>query len=256
MKIILFIGILLLAIFSGILINYISDIFPSTRKFSKPFCNHCAKPLGWGEYLGLKQCLNCHQRSKKRYIIIFLVTFLLVLLLWFFPPNILGFWLAYPILIFFCLIFIIDMEHRLILNQFVLAGIVLLLPMGIFMLEKVNPLLKSIGISLLGGVAGYLLMLGLYYFGGLFSRLVSKLRGEEIEEIALGYGDVNLTAILGLLLGWPKIGITLLFAIILAGIFSGFYLLISVILKKYQAFSAIPYAPFLLIAATVMIYYA
>ncbi|MEN6480724.1 MAG: prepilin peptidase [Anaerolineaceae bacterium] len=148
------------------------------------------------------------------------------------------------------------MEHRLILNQFVLAGIVLLLPMGIFMLEKVNPLLKSIGISLLGGVAGYLLMLGLYYFGGLFSRLVSKLRGEEIEEIALGYGDVNLTAILGLLLGWPKIGITLLFAIILAGIFSGFYLLISVILKKYQAFSAIPYAPFLLIAATVMIYYA
>ena len=110
--------------------------------------------------------------------------------------------------------------------------------------------------TLIGGLAGYAIMFGLYYFGVLFNRLMAKMRGQTIEEVALGFGDVNLSGILGLMLGWPKIGISLFASIMLAGVLSGFYILWMLIRKRYQAFSAIPYAPFLIIAAVILFYLA
>jgi len=36
-------------------------------------------------------------------------------------------------------------------------------------------------------------MLALYYFGELFRRAMARARKEPIEEVALGFGDVNLS---------------------------------------------------------------
>jgi len=45
-------------------------------------------------------------------------------------------------------------------------------------------------------------------------------------------------------------------AIVLGGLISGLYILVMVLRKRYQAFTAIPYAPFLVIAAVILIYMA
>src|SRR5512144_1614065 len=92
-------------------------------------------------------------------------------------------------------------------------------------------------------------MLALYYFGYLFAKGLGKLRGQEIDEEALGFGDVNLCGIIGLLLGWPGITAGLTFTILLGGAGSLIYLIYSLVTRRYHAFQAIPYGPFLALAA-------
>jgi len=106
----------------------------------------------------------------------------------------------------------------------------------------------------LGGIIGFGIMYLLYLFGIIFSKWIIKRRGVVLDEVALGYGDVNLTAILGLLFGWPRIAVLLFFAILMGGLFSAVYLLILKIRKKYELFTPIPYAPFLIISAIILIY--
>ena len=141
---------------------------------------------------------------------------------------------------------ITDIEYRLILQPVSIFGAVVTLLIGI----KLHGWLAT----LIGGAAGFVIMLFLYYLGELFARWVSKRRGQEIEEVALGFGDVNLSAVLGLLLGWPGITAGLILAIFLAGIFSGFYLLVAKLGKRYQQYTAIPYAPFLIIGSLLLIF--
>ena len=72
--------------------------------------------------------------------------------------------------------------------------------------------------------------------------------------MALGFGDVNLSGILGLLLGWPAITVGLLFAVLAGGLISLFIILGMLVTKKYKAFTAIPYAPFLILSALFLLY--
>jgi leader peptidase (prepilin peptidase)/N-methyltransferase len=108
--------------------------------------------------------------------------------------------------------------------------------------------------SIEGGVAGFGIMYALYLLGELFVRWLSRRRGEPVEEVALGFGDVNLTGVLGLILGWPGILIGLFFAILASGIASFFIVVFSLLTKRYQAFMAIPYAPFLIFGAVVLLF--
>jgi leader peptidase (prepilin peptidase)/N-methyltransferase len=97
-------------------------------------------------------------------------------------------------------------------------------------------------------------MLGLYYLGIAFSRYLSRRRGTEIEEEALGFGDVNLAGVLGLVLGWPLIWISLLFGILAGGVISLVIILGMLVSRRYRAFTAIPYAPFLILGAVFFLY--
>jgi prepilin signal peptidase PulO-like enzyme (type II secretory pathway) len=108
--------------------------------------------------------------------------------------------------------------------------------------------------TLLGGGTGFGIMLVFYFLGALFVRLLSRTRGEEIEEIALGFGDVNLAGVVGLLLGWPGVVGGIFLAVLLGGIVSGGFLLVRVIQKKYQAYQALPYGPFLIMSTVVLFY--
>ena len=105
-----------------------------------------------------------------------------------------------------------------------------------------------------GGLAGFGIMLALFYLGFLFVKWLSKLRGREIEEDALGFGDVMLSGVLGLLLGWPGIAAGLVIAVLLGGLGGIVTLAIMLIRRKYQAFTAIPYGPFLILAAAVLLF--
>jgi prepilin signal peptidase PulO-like enzyme (type II secretory pathway) len=108
--------------------------------------------------------------------------------------------------------------------------------------------------TLLGGAFGFGSMLLLYFLGEAFTRYMSKRRGEAIDEVALGYGDVNLCGITGLLLGWPVILAGILFTIFAGGIGSLLVIAYMLIRKRYNAFTPIPYAPFLIFSILFYLY--
>jgi hypothetical protein len=221
-------------------INIVSDRLPLDRRIGRPVCLACGQPFRWRDYLLMKPCQGCSKRRSYRSWIVQITSAIVLVVLWFVHINSLNYYETVALLTLFGVIAVIDIEHRLILHPVSLVGALIGAYLGIRMHGWL--------FTMIGGVFGYLLMLILFYLGELFSKALSRARGEPIEEVALGFGDVNLAGVLGLITGTGIIP-CLLSAILLGGIISGIYLGYQLINKKYQAFSALPYAPFLLIAA-------
>jgi leader peptidase (prepilin peptidase)/N-methyltransferase len=162
------------------------------------------------------------------------------------PPRQLELPLAFILLIYLALIAVIDIEYRLILHMTNIAGGLIGLGVGIH--------LHGVLSTLIGGAAAYGVMLVLYYFGELFVRYMAKRRNEETDEVALGFGDVNLAGITGLLLGWPIIILGLLFTILAGGLVSLLIVVIMLLRRQYKAFFAIPYGPFMILSILVLLF--
>ncbi len=173
--------------------------------------------------------------------------------IWFSPGQALPFPLALILLMFLATVFVIDLEHRVILHPVSITGAVLGLGIGIFLRSK-QSLTFGITSTLLGGVTGFGIMLVFYFLGELFVKRMAKKRGLAADEVALGFGDVNLSGILGLLLGWQLIFVCLFFAILVGGLVSLVIIIGMLIAKKYRAFTAIPYAPFLIMSAVYFLF--
>lgn len=230
----------------GLLINYLADVLPITRKFSRPICLNCGKPFTFREYLFSFKCSKCGNKTSIRVIVVLLLSIACSVMIEFFPFANLGFWATLPLLLFLGVILVIDIEYRVVLKETSYIGLVLMFGYGIY-LHGFLP-------TLFGGLAGLLIMLGFYFLGILFNKLMGRIRGQQIEEVALGFGDVYVTTFLGFLTGWPAIIAVLILAILASGVFSLFYILVKSILRKYQSFSAIPYTPFLILAAVAIFF--
>jgi leader peptidase (prepilin peptidase)/N-methyltransferase len=85
--------------------------------------------------------------------------------------------------------------------------------------------------------------------------VVNRRKGQPVNDVALGFGDVNLSGVLGLILGWPVILIGLVVAVLIGGIVSLIYIVVKLITRKYEAFMALPYGPFLVLGAVLLIYF-
>jgi len=147
---------------------------------------------------------------------------------------------------YFMLVIVVDFEHRLILHPVSVAGSVLCLVIG-YQLHGILP-------TIYGGAAGAAIMYGLYMLGRVFVRYLAKARGEEIGEEALGFGDVILGGVLGLLLGWPGIIAGLILAVILAGFISLIYLAVMFITRRDLRNLTIAYGPYLVISTFLLIF--
>ncbi len=239
---------ILLGWLAALLANYISDVLPATRKFTTPTCQHCAAKTAWSDYLLLKPCSACGKaRSWRTWSVQFLGV-ATSLYIWFAPPQGLNYWLSFILLIYLAIVFIIDVEHRLILHPVSYVGIAVGLLIGIT--------LHGIQSTLIGGTVGFGAMYLLYYLGVLFARRMARKQAETaIEEgDALGFGDVNLAGIIGLILGWPLISFGILAAILAGGAVSLLLIIGMLLMKKYQAFAAIPYAPFLILSVVFLLF--
>ncbi len=225
---------------AGYLVNYLSDVLPVTRRFSQPACPKCNQSLPWKEYLLLRGCPACGGGRSKRTYLPQAVMVAGSIYLWLVPPARLDFPLALLLLAWLGVVFVIDLEHRLILHPVSIVGALLGFGIGLVAHGLVP--------TLIGGAFGFGVMLVFYFFGEVFARFMSKRRGEEIEEVALGFGDVNLCGVTGLLLGWPVILAGLLFTIFAGGIASLLVIAVLLLRKRYQAFTPIPYAPFLILS--------
>ena len=238
---------------AGWLVNYLSDVLPVTRHFSQPTCIHCNTTLSVKEYLSLSMCPSCDKHRSLRTWLVQILTLGSSLFLWFQPHPKLGYLLGFFLLMYFAVVFVIDLEHRLILHPVSIFGAVFGLGVGW--------LLHGLGSTLWGGLGGFGIMLIFYLFGTLFARVrARKMRaaGQETDdEEALGTGDVILAGVLGLILGWPLIWFGLLVGILLGGLISIPMLVIMLIARRYKQDSwmvFIPYGPFFLISAALIVY--
>lgn len=233
---------------AGALVNYLADVLPYKRAMVRPFCITCGAPQSLTNYLFWpRRCHDCRAWRTRRVWVVEIVFVAASLWLWLRPPPNLDFVIAFILLVYFGLVTLIDLEHRLIMHPVSIAGAVLGLGVGTW--------LHGFWDTLRGGVAGFVIMLGLYVLGSLFAQLVARMRGEKLDEEALGFGDVNLTGVLGLILGWPGILMGLVFAILLGGLVSGIYMLAMLVTRRFQAFTAIPYGPFLIAGAMFLLYF-
>ena len=135
------------------------------------------------------------------------------------------------IILFYCCLFIvllvIDLAHGLILNKVVYPAMAVALLISIFLPQlEIVPEIKQAAIG--GGI-------GL----GLFLLVVLISRG------GMGWGDVKMAALIGLVVGFPLVFVALLMGIILGGLVAGVLLLFKIKKRK----EAIPFGPFLSLAA-------
>lgn len=235
-----------LGLLMGILVNYLCDVLPLTRKIGKPICTRCQTSLSWKEYLFSTRCSACTKVYPARRYFVLVLFPILVSLLWIFPPERFNVWLGLLLITYAAVIFIVDVEYRAILLPTIWVGIAIFFILGI----STHGFLPTI----LGGAAGFLIMLSLHYAGHLYTQWLAKRRGEVLDEPALGLGDVNLSGVLGLGLGWPGIIAGLVIAIFLGGLISLVYLVVSKVTRNYKLFQAIPYAPFLILAALYLLF--
>jgi leader peptidase (prepilin peptidase)/N-methyltransferase len=254
--------------FAGIFINYASDVLPLTRRFSRPTCPECQTPFTWKDYLTLRACRNCGKsRSLRTWLVQILTVAAFVYLWqfpskpWLFPSKALGIPLGMLVLIYFGIITVIDLEHRLILHPTSAVGAVLGFVVGTSIHSRVDGLLLGAGKSLLGGIFGFGVMFLLYQFGTLVARFrARKLQADgqsDDEEEALGGGDVYLAGVLGLMLGWPFIWNALLLGVLLGGLISFVFILMLLVRRRYSSnalMTFIPYGPYFIISAFYLLF--
>jgi prepilin signal peptidase PulO-like enzyme (type II secretory pathway) len=245
-EIFMFLLLFLVGMICAYMVNYLADVLPVTRRFTQPVCRQCGKPYTVKAYLTFQKCSGCGLNTPTRNWIILIAFPLAFVLLFAYSGLRINYWVGLVILVYLGLVAVIDIEHHLVLNPVSIVGTILFFFIGLS-LHGVLP-------TLLGGVVGFAIMFVFYFLGVLFAKLLARRRGAEINEPALGFGDVNLGGILGLILGWPGITAGLLFAILTAGIISGIYLLIAAIRHSYRPFLAIPYAPFLILGALFLLF--
>lgn len=243
----------------GALINWLADTLPLRRTPGTPPCPTCDEPRRWMRWSGIiamlfgrRRCPACHELLPRRHAIIEGVLIVVYAYLW---ARYLGgalTTLELPIVAIyvtlFLLITVIDLEHHLVLNVIILPSIVLALLDAIFSGRQ------PAGEALLGGVVGLGFMLAVYGLGIFFAWTVRRARGEPLEEVVFGMGDVTLATFCGLAVGFPRIAVALMITILAGGIAAGAFMLYrSLIRRDYSQFSAIAYGPYIILGTLVML---
>jgi leader peptidase (prepilin peptidase) / N-methyltransferase len=197
-----------------------------------PTCHAPVKPydnIPIVSYLVLKgRCRACGAAISLQYPIIELATgavFLAAFLLFDSP-------VLYQRLLFACamiVLFVIDLEHRILPDVITLPGIALGFVFSFFM----APGWRDSLIGLIAG-GGSLWLMGEAYF---------RLRGEE----GMGFGDVKMLAMIGAFLGWQSMLLTLILGSLLGSLI-GLGLIAS---KRGDMKYALPFGTFLAVGALV-----
>jgi leader peptidase (prepilin peptidase)/N-methyltransferase len=158
------------------------------------------------------------------------------------------FWLGY--LAILLLVTVIDLEHRLILFIVMIPSYLFALVGAVFIQDGTVAFRDYV----IGGLVGFGLFFLMYLGGRLFNSVVSSARGEELEEVAFGYGDVMLATLSGLMLGWQA----LIFAVTIA-VFAGaagalVYLAARFVMRgQYEMYTALPYGQYIVLGTVIML---
>jgi leader peptidase (prepilin peptidase) / N-methyltransferase len=243
--------IFLLGLCIGSFLNVVIYRVPKELSIAKgrSACTACGKTLGaWDliplfSYLGLKgKCRYCKEKVSPRYILVESITgltFVGIFLRYGLSAEFFAFSFIMSILI---AVFFIDLEHMIIPDGLVIAGLVggagLILYHGVVGFEY-----YGFGVSwwwpLLGMLISPVILIGIALVGSLFFG------GAEV----MGGGDIKIYAPIGIFLGVEMVLVSLFFSFIVGGFVGG----VLLIAKKKEKGAHIPFGPFIVIATLITI---
>jgi leader peptidase (prepilin peptidase)/N-methyltransferase len=233
---IIFFGILGTAI--GSFLNVCIDRLPAGKSLAYPpsSCDACQHRISWFDnipvfsYLFLRgRCRYCGAKIPQRVFWVELGTGLLVAFLyWYF-----GWKPMLPVSIVYSSVLIvlgmIDLKHQLILNKIVYPVAIVAIIVNFFLPEIFS--LHNFLFGLLGGATGFLI---------LFLPALIYRKG-------MGWGDVKMAGLIGLMTGFPNAIVAVFGGIILGGLAA----IILLLFKKKSRKEGIPFGPFLALATIV-----
>lgn len=215
----------------GSFLNVCIDRLPAGKSLIYPpsHCDVCQHPLSPKDlvpvfsYLWLRRrCRYCQAPIPLRPFWVEVGSaFFFAFTYWHF-----GLGVEFAVSVFYYSLFVvlmaIDLEHRLILNKIVYPAAVVALITAVFLPQP------GIVNSVIGGAIGlaFLLLPALVYPQG------------------MGWGDVKMAALIGLVTGFPLVLVALLVAVLSGGLVGGILFLLKIKKRK----EAIPFAPFLSLA--------
>jgi leader peptidase (prepilin peptidase)/N-methyltransferase len=235
----------LLGLAVGSFLNVCIDRLPQNKSIAYPpsHCEACQHKLTAKDlipvfsYLRLRgRCRYCQASIPRKLLWVERATAVsCALLYWHYRLNPeLGVMAFYACL--FIIVFVIDLEHSLILNKIVYPSMVVALLLSLipqswlkqetWLTTTIEPGIAS---AALGGAIGFAVFLVI--------ALVS--RG------GMGWGDVKLAALIGLATGFPLVFV----AIIMAAILGGIVAVILLATRRRGRREMIPFGPFLAVAA-------
>ena len=226
----------------GSFLNVVIDRLPGGKSllFPASHCVSCQRRLAVKDlipvfsYLWLRgRCRYCQAALPKRILWVEIATgVLFAYLYWNF-----GLSAELAVAVFYCCLFlvimVIDLEHGIIPNKLVYPSLVIALVLSIVLTQtKVVP-----QAGIVPGIkdAGIGFGIGL----GLFLLIVLISRG------GMGWGDVKMAALIGLVTGYPLVFVALFLAVVLGGLVAGILLLFKLRKRK----ESIPFAPYLSLGA-------
>lgn len=162
------------------------------------------------------------------------------------------FWLIY--IVIFVLITVIDIEHRLILFSVIIPSALIAILDALITPEQRPPDLQK---SLLGGALGFGVFYIMYVGGKLYIYFLREGRGQNITEVAFGYGDVMLATLSGLILGLEPMIFALFITVFLGALGALLYLVIrSLAGQRSSLLTALPYGPYIVLGTLIMMLFS
>lgn len=196
----------------------------------RSICPNCKNKIRWFDNIPLLsfillggKCRKCHKTISWRYFVIELVSGLSFLYIYNYTSD---FLLVFYLLIVFSilvLIFVIDLEHKIIPDSFIFIGIAI----SIFMFLFIDS--SAIYTRLLAGFLAGLILL--------FINLLTKGRG-------MGLGDVKFAVFGGIFMGLKMFLVWLLAAFLTGGIVG----IILILMRRAGLKDEIAFGPFLVIS--------
>lgn len=211
-------------------------------------CPHCNHQLKWIDLIPLLsillqrgRCRYCQKPVSFRYPTIEIVTgVLFALTMWYFPIvdafSGLLFFKSAAIIAICIVVFVVDLEHFLILDRVVYPGIILMLLFAASLaLSTPGFNFQIITTSLLGAAVAFIPFWLLWFLS----------KGKW-----MGYGDVKFAAFMGLALGLQGVVIALFISFMLGAVVG----VVLVIFSKKQWSSRLPFGTFLSLATVISIF--
>lgn len=219
----------------GSFLNVLADRLPRGESplFSRSYCDHCRQTLRWFELIPVVsfllqqgKCKRCHQRLSLQYPIVELGTGLGFVMLYRLAN--LGGWQALALIFLFSSFVVItvsDLKYRIIPDSMLVVLVIAAILQAFFSPSDVSFANRILAAA---GAGGFFL----------FLWWVTRGRG-------MGFGDVKLSAILGMLLGFPQIVVACYTAFLTGAVVA----VILVLAGKKSLKSRMAFGPFLIAGA-------
>ena len=157
-------------------------------------------------------------------------------------------WLIYMAI--FMLVNVIDLEHKLILFMVMIPSAILAI-IDAALLPIPGPPLQA---ALIGGGVSFVVFFIFYQGGYLFTYIMGQARGQKIDTVAFGFGDVMMITLSGLILGFQDVIFVMFISVFLGSVGAILYLLARLLFAgRYNLFTAVPYGPYIVIATIIVL---